>query len=44
MERSLEEIKAHRHQILPNAEKYRVTRCNLDAEFITGKTTLVPQL
>jgi hypothetical protein len=44
MERSLEEINAHHHEILPDAEKYRVTRCRLDAEFTTGKTTLVLNL
>ena len=40
-ERSLEDIKAHRHQVLPDAEKYRITHCSLDADFVTGITSFL---
>jgi hypothetical protein len=43
-ERTLEEIKAHRHEILPDAENYRIIRCNIDADFSSGTSTLVMTL
>ena len=40
-ERSKEEIKKHRHGLLPDAERYRVVRCRLDSDFTAGTSLLV---